>query len=310
MLPVGKHIYRVLCYSPEQFFHSSQVDTMSFRKYIDPCERFIAGGDTHDRCVQCLGLKHPQVALNSLSDCRHSDSLCLNILRSRLTCFPRKEGFASNPRLSVSAVAEHMESEQTEYSPFLSLSPSRLLADEHGTDLFIFNLDDLRPSPEACDVISFGCGPFDDDVLSTAVFDFEELIGDLCGSLPPSGQKKHTSPSYNELLEVVTRAVDKLGLEWDSEPAQTHALSKLDDRYLTSRTPAQPAQPRKPVPFFQDFHHEVSKSWKQPFWRASQIPLPLISPLFLISWCLRLQLGSHNPCCHLNCLKSWIKEKA
>ncbi|CAM4551178.1 unnamed protein product [Leuciscus chuanchicus] len=33
----------------EQFYHSAQEDTMSFKKCIDPCDRFIAGGDTHDR---------------------------------------------------------------------------------------------------------------------------------------------------------------------------------------------------------------------------------------------------------------------
>ncbi|ROL45291.1 hypothetical protein DPX16_17902 [Anabarilius grahami] len=83
----------------------------------------------------------------------------------------------------------------------------------------------MRPNPEARDAISFGCDPFDDDVLSTAASDSEELVGDCSSSLPLSGQEKRTSPSYNELLEVVTRAVDKLGLEWDSEPKQNQAQS-------------------------------------------------------------------------------------
>ncbi|KAL0168465.1 hypothetical protein M9458_036687, partial [Cirrhinus mrigala] len=52
-----------------------------------------------------------------------------------------------------------------------------------------------------------------------------------------------------ELLDVVTHTVDELGLEWDSKVAQNQAQSKLDDG---------------PLPFFQDLHHEVSKS-KQPF---------------------------------------------
>ncbi len=60
---------------------------------------------------------------------------------------------------------------------------------------------------------------------------------------------------------MVTRAVDKLGLEWDSEPTQNQAQSKVDDRFLTS---CAPAQPHKPFPF-QDLHQEVSRSWKQPF---------------------------------------------
>lgn len=87
---------------------------------------------------------------------------------------------------------------------------------------------------------------------------FEELTGDLCSSLPPSGQEKHTSPSYNELLNVITHAVDKLGLELDSESIQNQ--SKLI--FFTSRAQAQSC---RPLPFFQDLHQEVLKSWKQPF---------------------------------------------
>lgn len=41
-------------------FNSSQADTISYRRCLDPCDRIIAGGDTHDRCVQCLGLQHAQ----------------------------------------------------------------------------------------------------------------------------------------------------------------------------------------------------------------------------------------------------------
>ncbi len=57
-------------------------------------------------------------------------------------------------------------------------------------------------------------------------------MGELCSSLPPSGQEKRTSSSYSELLDVVARAVDKLGLDWDSELAQNQAQSKLDDRFF------------------------------------------------------------------------------
>lgn len=79
----------------------------------------------------------------------------------------------------------------------------------------------MRPTPEAQNEISFSCEPFDDDVLSTATSDSGELMAELCSSLPPSGQENHlilsTSPSYIELLDVITCAVDKLGLEWDNE---------------------------------------------------------------------------------------------
>ncbi len=52
-------------------------------------------------------------------------------------------------------------------------------------------------------------------------------MSELCCSLPPSGQEKHTSLSYTELLDVITRAVDKLGREWNREPVKNQAQSKL-----------------------------------------------------------------------------------
>ncbi len=73
----------------------------------------------------------------------------------------------------------------------------------HYIDPVVFVSDELRPTPKSCDSISFGCGPYDEDMLSTAASDSEELVSDLCNYLPPSGQEKHTSPSYSELLDVV-----------------------------------------------------------------------------------------------------------
>ncbi len=66
--------------------------------------------------------------------------------------------------------------------------------------------------------ISFGCGMYDDDVLSTVASESEDLLADTCGSLPPGGHERRSSPSYSELLEVVTARVDKLELDWEVDP--------------------------------------------------------------------------------------------
>ncbi len=58
--------------------------------------------------------------------------------------------------------------------------------------------------------------------------DSEDLMVESGSSLPPSGQEKHNFPSYKELLDVVTRAVDKLGLDWNCEPTNIQVQSKLD----------------------------------------------------------------------------------
>ncbi len=208
---------------------------MSFRKCSEPCDRFITAGDTHDRCVLCLGHNHAQAVLSGLSNCLYCDSLRLKVLRLRLTAF--STGQVSNPRHSVSAVAEaqhetvawgdalefeSMESETTEYSPFLTLSPGRAQElEERFVEPVVFADDDLEPALEAHSAVSFGCSPYDDDVLSTAASDSEDFMADFCSSLPPSRQEKRNSPSYVKL------AVDKLGLEWDCEPTQNQAQSKL-----------------------------------------------------------------------------------
>lgn len=137
-----------------------------------------------------------------------------------------------------------MEGETTKFTNFLTLSPGHIqVLEECYIDPVVFINDDLWPTTEACDSISFSCGPNDEDVLSTAASDSEDIVGDLCSSLPPSGQEKCTSPSYIELLDVVTHAVDKLGLDWNSEPVQSQAQSKLADQFLTSCTPSQPHRP-------------------------------------------------------------------
>ncbi|KAI2662377.1 Transposon Ty3-G Gag-Pol polyprotein [Labeo rohita] len=75
-------------------------------------------------------------------------------------------------------------------------------------------------------------------------------------------------PQYEELLEVVTRAVAKLSIDWPAEPLVEPQKSKLDERFLRSRPP--PA--RRSLPFFPDLHTEVSRSWNSPF--SSRLFIP------------------------------------
>ncbi|KAF4113626.1 hypothetical protein G5714_006171 [Onychostoma macrolepis] len=80
---------------------------------------------------------------------------------------------------------DHEDSAALEFSPFRSLSPTRV--QEVGGNFvepIVFANKDLRPALEAYSTVSFGCR---------------------------LGQERRSSPSYSELLDVVTRAVDKLG---------------------------------------------------------------------------------------------------
>ncbi|KAL0164598.1 hypothetical protein M9458_040351, partial [Cirrhinus mrigala] len=75
-------------------------------------------------------------------------------------------------------------------------------------------------------------------------------------------------PQYEELLEVVTRAVAKLNIDWPAEPQVEPQKSKLDERFLRSWPPSA----RRSLPFFPDLHTEVSRSWNEPF--SSRLFIP------------------------------------
>ncbi len=72
-----------------------------------------------------------------------------------------------------------------------------------------FMQDYLFPSPGARDTISFGI----DDVLLTAASDSEDFGPALADALTLSGQEARPSPAYSELMDVLSRATEKLALD-------------------------------------------------------------------------------------------------
>ncbi len=115
----------------------------------------------------------------------------------------------------------------------------------------------LYPSPGACDTVSFGL----DDILLTAASDSEDFRPALADALPPSGQEARPSAAYSELMDVLSRATEKLSLDWPDEPRESQA-SKLDERFLSGPN-FRPK--RRKLPFFSDLHQEISRFWKQLF---------------------------------------------
>ncbi len=63
------------------------------------------------------------------------------------------------------------------------------------------------------------------------------------------------SPQYEELVEVVTRAVAKLNIDWPAERQVEPQRGKLDERFLRFKTPS----PHRSLPFFPDLHTEMSR---------------------------------------------------
>ncbi len=79
----------------------------------------------------------------------------------------------------------------------------------------VFMQDYLFPSPRACYTVSFGM----DYVLLTAASDSEDFGPSLADALPLSGQEAWPSPAYSELMDVLSRAAEKLSHGLDDEPA-------------------------------------------------------------------------------------------
>ncbi len=148
---------------------------------------------------------------------------------------------------------EEMESEQTGLTFSLPPSPERARANSPVELLHDF----LFPSPKARELVSFGL----DDILHTAASDSEDFGPALADALPPSGQEARPSAAYSELVDVLSRATEKLALDWPDEPRESRA-SKLDERFLSG---AHSKPERRKLPFFSDLHREISSSWKQTF---------------------------------------------
>ncbi len=91
-----------------------------------------------------------------------------------------------------------------------------------------FTQDYLFPSPRARYTVSFGM----DYVLLTATSDSEDFGPSLADAQPLSGQEARPSPAYSELVDVLSRAAEKLSHGLDDEPRDSRS-SKLDERFLS-----------------------------------------------------------------------------
>ncbi|KAI2666795.1 Transposon Ty3-G Gag-Pol polyprotein [Labeo rohita] len=201
-----------------------------YKPCVPPCSRFIPSGDTHSLCVVCLGADHAESALEG-ADCPHCERLPLRALRSRKALFA-EGAFTSVPRGSGPASAE---AERQPHS--------------WGSQL------DLLEGMETGEPLS----------PSSPSRSRARSQGSEARSAVPSTQGTASmlpiSSSEEELLEVVTRAVAKLKIDWPAEKQAEPQRSKLDERFLRNRPPPS----HQSLPFFPDLQTEVSRSWVKPF---------------------------------------------
>ncbi len=233
---------------------SLRWSAMEYRRCQPPCARFIARDDPHSKCIKCLGFSHPREAVYGISKCKFCENLHLITLRSRLevcekesSIFPHRAPEASAASLESATWGsdvelEEMESEQTGLAFSLPPSPEHV----HANSPVEFVHDYLFPSPRARDTVSFGL----DDILLTAASNSEDFGLALADALLPSGQEARPSAAYSELVDVLSRATERLALDWPDEPRESRTL-KLDERFLSG--PNSKPERRK-LTFFADLH--------------------------------------------------------
>lgn len=224
----------------------------SFRKCVPPCPRFLSGVDTHDLCVMCLGAEHALSAFEG-AECEHCERLPLRSLRSRLALFDRSaQDSVPHGSGPASAEAERRmrswgsqmdlsEGSETGVSALSLPSPERSIAQSLGS--------------EARSAASSARGESPSLQLSSS----EE--SDTLGGGAGEDDSPSSSPAYEELVEVLTRAVSKLNIDWPAEKQGARPKSRLDERFLPSKSASSP----RGLPFFPDLHSELSRSWKKPY---------------------------------------------
>ncbi len=155
-----------------------------------------------------------------------------------------------------------------------SPSPQR----EHSPVLFTQH--DQRPSATASDMISFSASYNElDDSLSLATSDAEELSGSLTDpTLLLSSASRNARPRADEeLIRVMAKTVNKLGLEWS--PPEEPSCSRLDKWFLPgairpSANAHPPSSPKSTV--------SSRNRGTPPIRLASFLLLPLLSHLLTV----------------------------
>ncbi len=101
-----------------------------------------------------------------------------------------------------------------------------------------------------------------DDSLSLVASDAEELSGSVTDPalLTLSASRNARLRADEELIRVMTKAVNKIGLEWS--PPEEPSRSRLDEWFLPGR---HQVLCQCLSPFFPEVHDELTKSWCAPY---------------------------------------------
>jgi hypothetical protein len=209
-----------------------------FKLCVHPCPRYITGGDTHQLCVNCLGVQHAWAALEGAA-CGDCEALPMRVLRSRLALFD-EHGQARAPHGSGPASVEAARR-------LRSWGSQKDLADENETAAapsHSSSEDSEAPVHGAEARVAASSAHIQDPMLVLSASEEVDVLSiEVDDREPDSPVHVH---AYEELIEVVTRAVARLNISWPHDVQEAQNKSKLDERFLQHR--AQPQ--RRGLPFF------------------------------------------------------------
>ncbi|XP_052005141.1 uncharacterized protein LOC127659388 [Xyrauchen texanus] len=214
------------------------------------CRTPLSAGDRHIICALCLGLGHAELAFAD-GGCDLCEELPMSTLRARLEAL-RTEA-AAPP--SVSPRRKKRRSQRLpEPGLEATVSPEPLPRASRS------------PSPPPRDAQLLPSG-------RTAATSESEAEDKGCCFIMASDSEEWSQASSSaqessrtragveeELIRLLTQAVDRLGLKWSPPPEQ--APNRLDGCFLQSSHRAAPAA--RAAPFLPELHAELSKSWNAP----------------------------------------------
>ena len=228
----------------------------------ESCGVSLHASDGHTQCAACLGPEHAEAALMK-GGCQFCDGMPVSVLRSRLSSTVTDSAHLPSSAPHEPRRKKRRDQRRPERGEFSECTPGLSpRASPTPSSPVLFSRSEQRPSSEAAGLVSFGASPDDvDDALSMAASESEDWSGSADPAPPSQLEFSDTRASIDaELLRVMSRAVDELGLDWLS-PAEP-ARSRLDEWYLPGR---QQAPRQRAAPFMPEVHEELTKCWRAPF---------------------------------------------
>ncbi len=224
------------------------------RRHCKTCGNPLHADDTHTKCVSRLGKSHADAALSG-AECSHCECFSLASLHSRLAFFSEKNSASCALPFSSSQGSVRKKLRAEDLSGRRQASSCRLNAHLPRRHLrgrehlpVLFTQHDKRPSAVS-NMIPFGAsdGKIDDSVF-LAASDAEELSGSGTDhTLLLSSSSRNTRLRVDkELIHIMTKAVNELGLEWS--PLRSHREAGWTNVFSggTIKPPANARPPSSP----------------------------------------------------------------